>query len=148
VDIFNSLGIDRHNVYGNSAEGFKIKEEGNKMKYRISQIRTKEQFQKAHKKQWNLIIKNATNSVQGLEIIKILCHRKLFDKHISGSCFGCHWRDKKPKHKCLFNIRKPCDDTIGCCLDGLYYKASTIFYGTSKADKIKIAEKIRDFPIA
>jgi hypothetical protein len=117
------------------------------MKYRISSIKIKKQFQEAHKKQWNRIIEKASDESQFLSRVKKESVNELFDHEIIANCFGCYWREIKPKHKCLFNIRKPCNKTCGLCLDGLYYKALCIFRENSKVFKIAIAKQIRDFPI-
>jgi hypothetical protein len=115
------------------------------MKYKISLIKTKAQFQRAHKWQWNLIIEKASNKSQQLGIIKLNCYDELFDEKVIGLCFGCKWKIDHDD-RCLFNIKTPCDFTAGNCLDGLYSRALYIFKYGSKAEKISIAEKIRDFP--
>jgi hypothetical protein len=116
------------------------------MKYKISSIKTKAQFQRAHKRLWNLIIGKASDESQQLGIIKLNCYYELFDESIVGYCFGCHWKIDHDD-RCLFNIKTPCNFTIENCLDRLYNMALHIFKYGSKAEKISIAEKIRDFPV-
>jgi hypothetical protein len=120
------------------------------VKYKISSIKTKAQFQAVHKRQWNMIIKKITNREQNLPTLKRKCFKKLFNQEITSHCFGCYWKygGFNNKRECLFKTKKPCFGILRWCLDGLYLQALQIFRGYSKAEKISIAEKIRDFPIA
>jgi hypothetical protein len=121
----------------------------NKMKHLISQIKTKKQFQEAHKRQWNRIIEKAADEPQSLSMVKRASINELFDHEIIANCFGCYWNDNFSKNEtCLFEILGSCKKGTGRCLNGLFMEALRIFGKGTKKEKIEIAKKIRDFSIA
>jgi len=111
----------------------------------------KNKYIDAHKKVWNLIIemikKLPSNKPCNYVHLKEISVDRLFPGlSIISDCFACEWF--KYHSKCLFPHSGACGNYY--CLNGTYreFIQSCLLENDedAKIDRIKAAEKIRDFP--
>jgi hypothetical protein len=101
---------------------------------------------RGHRKLWNEIIRRLKDGVTN-NIISIKRESKEFlfpNVYIMASCFGCHWSCKNGEYNCdhcLFKLKKKNPNN---CLDGLWKKIEN---SNSQKERIRLAIKIRDFPV-
>lgn len=114
-------------------------------------LKTKTDYVRAHRKMWNEVIrilKRNEASSDGICDIKKEAVYKLWG-HITlaGNCFGCQYTKDTGDgscHSCMFKTDVDNSGSTYRCLNGLWAK---IVDSKSTKRKIKLAVKIRDFPV-